>query len=172
MTTTSQFVLGSPAFAGGLPIPKQYAGDGADLSPPLTWDGVPAGTQEFALICDDPDAPTAEPWVHWLIYKLPLGTHSLPEGMPTSAQLASPAGALQGRNSWKSGRTIGYRGPAPPPGHGVHGYRFHLFALDAPLKLGPGADRHALEQAMAGHILGEGRLIGTYQVGPPKRRIE
>jgi Raf kinase inhibitor-like YbhB/YbcL family protein len=165
---TSQFVLSSPAFASGQPIPKQYAGDSADASPPLTWDGAPAGTQEFALICDDPDAPAAEPWVHWLIYKLPTGTRSLPEGIPAVAQLASPTGAFQGRNSWKSGHTIGYRGPAPPPGRGVHHYRFCLVALDGPLKLGPGADRHALEQAMAGHILSEARLIGTYQTGSRK----
>lgn len=165
MTTTPKFVLSSAAFADGEPIPRQYAVEGADLSPPLAWEGVAPGTQELALICDDPDAPTADPWVHWLIYKLPASTRSLPEGMPRSAQLAVPVGALQGRNSWKSGQTIGYRGPAPPPGHGVHRYRFHLFAVDAMLKLGPGADRQSLQQALAGHILGETTLTGTYQVG-------
>jgi Raf kinase inhibitor-like YbhB/YbcL family protein len=163
---TAELVLSSPAFEFGQPIPRQYAGDGDDLSPPLAWHHTPAGTRELALICDDPDAPTPEPWVHWLIYKLPAGTSSLNPGMPASSQLASPAGALQGRNSWKSGRTIGYRGPAPPPGHGEHRYHFRLYALDASLHLGPGADRHALEQAMAGHIIGEALLIGTYQVLP------
>lgn len=152
----------SSAFASGDPIPPKYTGDGADLSPPLSWDGLPEGTRELALICDDPDAPTPEPWVHWVIYQLSPDLTSLPEGLPATPRLTNPLSALQGRNSWTSGRTIGYRGPAPPPGHGVHHYHFRLYALDAQLKLGPGADKRALLSAMRGHVLGEGELVGTY----------
>ena len=155
--------LESSAFAHGQPIPARYAGDGEDLSPPLHWSEAPAGTQEFALICDDPDAPTPEPWVHWVIYKIPAETDGLNEGVPPGSRLEFPAGALQGRNSWSSGRTIGYRGPAPPPRHGVHHYRFRLYALDAPLKVNPSLDKHALLEAMSTHILAEAELVGTYQ---------
>lgn len=153
----------SPAFAGGATIPKDYTVQGRDVSPPLAWDGVPAGCQELALIVDDPDAPSKQPWVHWLIYKIPADARSLPEGIPPVPQPGSPAGAMQGHNSWSSGSTIGYRGPAPPPGHGVHHYHFRLYALDQKLSLAAGADRAALEQAMAGHVLAEGELVGTFE---------
>lgn len=155
--------LSSSAFLDGEPIPKPHTGDGVDISPPLAWEEVPSGTQELALICEDPDAPTKEPWVHWVLYKIPAGVRRLEPGMPNQARLNEPAGALQGRNSWSSGQTIGYRGPAPPPGHGVHHYHFRLFALDAPLALDESVDVRELRRAMSGHILGEGLLIGTYQ---------
>jgi Raf kinase inhibitor-like YbhB/YbcL family protein len=154
--------LTSAAFKDKGPIPAKYTGDGEDVSPPLAWDKLPNGTRELALVCDDPDAPTAQPWVHWVIYKLPPDTKTLDEGVAADPRLAKPAGALQGRNSWSDGRTIGYRGPAPPPG-AVHHYRFHLYALDAPVNLEPGLDKHALERAIQGHVLGEGLLMGTYK---------
>src|SRR5262245_10597856 len=110
------FTLRSPAFEPGQPIPKKHTGDGEDVSPPLTWDGVPDGTQEIALLCDEPDAPSREPWVHWVLYKISPDVRELPEGLPPRERLESPAGALQGRNSWTTGRTTGYRGPNPPSG--------------------------------------------------------
>jgi hypothetical protein len=155
--------LQSTAFASGQAIPQRFTADGRNISPPLAWEGVPQGTQEFALICDDPDAPTPQPWVHWVIYKIPGDVRSLPEGVPNQSRLDDPKGALQGRNSWKQGTIIGWRGPAPPPGHGVHHYHFRLYALDAPLELAPGLEKEALLAAMKGHIIGEGLLIGTYQ---------
>ena len=87
----------STAFAHGQPIPKQYSGEGADVSPPISWSGLPEGTQELVLICDDPDAPTAEPWVHWVIYKIPITLTELPEGIERRARLKQPAGVLQGK---------------------------------------------------------------------------
>jgi Raf kinase inhibitor-like YbhB/YbcL family protein len=153
--------VSSSAFAEGQPIPKKYTGDGADVSPPLSWSDLPPGTRELALVCDDPDAPRAEPWVHWVIYKIPADQTGLPEHVAPDARLDVPSGALQGSNSWTSGRTIGYRGPAPPPGK-VHHYRFHVYALDAPLDAEPALDKAALLRAIRGHVLGEGRLIGTY----------
>jgi Raf kinase inhibitor-like YbhB/YbcL family protein len=152
----------SSAFASGAVIPRVYTGDGQDRSPPLEWSQIPLAARELVLICDDPDAPTPQPWVHWLLYGLPPDIHSLPEGLPTTPTLTTPPGARQGRNSWRSGAVIGYRGPAPPPGHGVHHYHFRLYALDAPLGLAPGVDRQTLERAMAGHVLDQGDLVGTY----------
>jgi len=153
-----KLTLASTAFAAGRPIPRKYTGDGQDASPPLAWSNLPDGTKELALIVDDPDAPTP-PWVHWVIYKVPADAGALAEGIAAAADVSAPAGALQGRNSWK---TLGYRGPAPPPGR-PHHYHFKLYALDTQLNLKAGADKEALLAAMAGHILAEGELVGTYQ---------
>lgn len=150
----------STAFDHDSPIPKRHTEDGEDLSPALAWSGVPSGTKELALIMDDPDAPRPEPWVHWVLYKIPATTQGLPEGVPRDAKLKSPAGALQGKNTWG---TVGYRGPAPPKGHGVHHYHWKLYALDKALELGPGADKAGLLAAIKGHELGMGVLIGTYE---------
>ena len=154
--------LTSTAFAHGQPIPKKYSGEGSDVSPPLSWSGLPDGTSELALICDDPDAPTAEPWVHWVIYKIPAEATGLPEGIEKRPRLKQPAGVLQGRNSWPS-QNIGYRGPLPPPRHGTHRYFFKLYALDTGLELQPGATRKDLLAAIDGHILAEGQLMGMYK---------
>jgi Raf kinase inhibitor-like YbhB/YbcL family protein len=151
--------LKTAAFADGGAIPKKYTGDGQDVSPPLSWVGLPAGTRELALICDDPDAPTAEPWVHWVIYKIPPDLPGLPEGIGKAARLKEPAPMLQGKNSWN---TAGYRGPKPPPDHGIHHYYFKLYALEARLSVEAGVTKATLLDEMANHILGQGQLMGTY----------
>jgi Raf kinase inhibitor-like YbhB/YbcL family protein len=153
----------STAFAEGQPIPGRHTGDGEDVSPTLAWEGVPDDAKELALICDDPDAPIPEPWVHWVIYKIAPTVRELPEGIPADSQLETPIQALQGKNSWPSGQTIGYRGPAPPPGHGVHHYHFKLYALDCELDLAPEIDKNSLLVAMGGHVLAQGELVGTYE---------
>ncbi len=150
----TMFAIESPAFGRNEPIPEKYTGDGEDVSPPLVFRNLPEGTKELALICDDPDAPTPKPWVHWVIYRIPAGTTSLPEGYRAAG------GVLEGRNSWRSGKTIGYRGPQPPGG--THRYFFRLYALDTPLDLGPGATKEDLLAAMQGHILAEAELVGLY----------
>jgi len=155
--------ISSTAFAEGEPIPKKYTGEGEDVSPPLAWDKLPEGTRQLALICDDPDAPTPEPWVHWVIYKIPADAGGLAEGVAQDAEPADPAGACQGKNSWTDGQTIGYRGPMPPPGHGTHRYFFKLYALDEPLAIGPGVDKQTLLEKMSGHVIGRGQLMGTYE---------
>jgi Raf kinase inhibitor-like YbhB/YbcL family protein len=157
------FQLTSSAFAAGQPIPRKYTGEGDDRSPPLAWANPPAGTREFALVCDDPDAPTPEPWVHWVIYGIPADALSLPEGTASRPQLEEPVAARQGKNSWPKGVTVGYRGPMPPPGHGTHHYHFALYALDARLDLVPSATKTELLRAMKGHVLSETKLIGTYE---------
>ncbi len=153
----------STAFAQGQPIPKRYTGEGADVSPPLSWSGVPNEAKELVVICVDPDAPSAEPWVHWVMYKIPVDVTDLPEGIPPKARLKKPAGALQGKNSWRSGRMIGYRGPLPPPGSGPHRYYFWVYALEAKLPVQSGVAKSVLLQEIQGHVLAEGELMGTYE---------
>jgi Raf kinase inhibitor-like YbhB/YbcL family protein len=155
--------LSSTAFAINGAIPPKFTEDGDDVSPPLAWNNVPAGTRQFALVVDDPDAPTAQPWVHWLIYAIGPEVRELAENVPPQPRLEDPSGALQGRNSWPKGRTIGYRGPAPPRGSGTHHYHFHLYALDAELDLKPELDKAALLRAIGAHVLAEGDLVGTYK---------
>ena len=152
--------LETSAFANNETIPKRHTGDGEDISPALRWTGVPDEARELALICDDPDAPTPQPWVHWLIYKIPPQTDGLPENVAKTDRPPTPAGALQGRNSWGD---LGYRGPAPPRGHGVHHYHFKLCALDAELDVPAAVEKPALLDAMKGHVLAQGELIGTYE---------
>ena len=146
----------SPSFAEGQPIPSMYTCDGENVSPPLTWDQVPAGAKTLALICDDPDAP-AGTWVHWVLYDLPATTRNLPEAVEPKVQL--PNGAKQGRNDFKQ---IGYGGPCPPKG-GPHRYYFKLYALDIELDLKSDATKNEVQQAMKGHTLAEGQLMGTYK---------
>jgi Raf kinase inhibitor-like YbhB/YbcL family protein len=153
-------IVRSTAFAGGKPIPRRHSGDGEDLSPPLSWSGVPASAKELALIVDDPDAPTPEPWVHWVIYKIPVTTEGLAEGVPPVGRPSFPPTALQGKNSWGS---FGYRGPAPPKGHGVHRYFFKLYALAKELDRVEGLDKPGLLKAMKGQIVAEGELMGTFE---------
>jgi Raf kinase inhibitor-like YbhB/YbcL family protein len=152
-------ILRSSAFSQGKPIPRRHTGDGEDVSPALEWSGVPAEAKELALIVDDPDAPTKEPWVHWIIYKIPADTPGLAEGIASGPRLTAPAGAVQGKNSWN---TVGYRGPAPPKGHGVHHYFFKLYALDAAPGLPPGLDKAALLKAIEDHIVAQAEHMGTY----------
>lgn len=160
MVQTATMTLRSPAFEHHATIPTKYTEDGPDHSPPLRWEGVPEGTAELALIVDDPDAPTREPWVHWVLYKIPPGTTELPESVPTrKLHLDTPRGALQGPNSWE---IIGYRGPAPPRGHGTHHYHFKLYALDTPLEIPAGADKTTILQAIADRVLAKAELVGTY----------
>ena len=105
------FSISSSDFQNGGDIPKKFTCDGADVSPELSWVDPPAGTQSFALIADDPDAP-AGTWTHWVLYDLRSGTHNLAENVPKVDQL--PDGGIQGRNDF---RKIGYGGPCPPPGN-------------------------------------------------------
>ena len=156
------FTLTSSAFVDGDPIPRRHTGDGLDASPPLAWTGEPEGTQSLALVCDDPDAPTPEPWVHWVIYHLVGNLKGLPAGIRRAPTLDEPVGAMQGRNSWPTDN-VRYRGPAPPPGHGLHHYHFRLYALDTKPNLQSSVDKAALLQATRGHVLGEANLVGVYQ---------
>jgi Raf kinase inhibitor-like YbhB/YbcL family protein len=147
--------LKSPAFGEGSMIPKKYTCDGQDISPPLKWTSVRDGTKTLALISDDPDAPGGT-WVHWVIFNLPGDTRDLAESTPHVKEL--PNGAKQGTNDFGK---IGYGGPCPPGG--THRYYFKIYSLDTDLDLKAGATKAQLLQAMKGHILGEGQLMGKYK---------
>lgn len=151
------FTIESSAFPPNGQIPRKHTCEGDDVSPPLAWRGDPAGTRCFALIVDDPDAPDPKApkmtWVHWVVYNLPAGTHSLPEDARTL-----PAAAREGKNDWK--RT-GYGGPCPPIGR--HRYFFKLYALDVELPDLQQPTKPQLEASMKGHILAQAELVGTYQ---------
>jgi len=148
--------LFSTAFKEGDKIPVKYTCDGQDVSPPLEWGQPPPGTQAFALIVDDPDAPGGV-FTHWVIFNIPSDSRKLPEAIPTQTQL--PDGALQGKNDF--GR-IGYGGPCPPPGR-PHRYQFTLYALDQRLDLKAGVSKKQLLSAMQGHVLTQIQLTGIYQ---------
>ena len=151
--------LTSTAFAHESVIPRRYTCDGDDISPPLSWSGVPTGTRSLALIVDDPDAPNpAAPkitWVHWVVYNLPPEVGGLAEAMD---ETTLPSGARQGSNDWKRNA---FGGPCPPIGR--HRYFHKLYALDCLLDDLRPANKAGLERAMQGHILAQATLIGTYQ---------
>lgn len=147
----------STAFSEGSLIPRRHTCDGKDVSPPLSWSGVPEGAKSLALICDDPDAP-GKTWVHWVLFNLPSGTKELPEGVPALASVSG--GGVQGINDF---RKVGYGGPCPPKG--THRYMFRLYALDAELALPAGATKAELEGAIEGHVLGQVTLTGKYSRG-------
>ena len=150
--------LTSTAFVHDGAIPASYTCQGKDVSVPLAWSGVPAGTRSLVLIVDDPDAPDpAAPkmtWVHWVLYNIPPGEAGLKEAVKPSEL---PRGTLEGRNDW--GRT-GYGGPCPPVGR--HRYFFKLYALDVVLPDLGTPDKARLERAMKGHVLAQQELVGTY----------
>jgi Raf kinase inhibitor-like YbhB/YbcL family protein len=148
--------LASRAFNDGGPIPIDHTCDDDNVSPPLRWQDIPVGTRSLALICEDPDAP-AGTWVHWVIFNVAAAVTELAEGVPATEALRG--GARQGVNDF---RRIGYGGPCPPPGK-PHRYFFRLYALDCDLQLAPRPNRSVLLAAMAGHVLAEATLMGTYQ---------
>ena len=145
----------SAAFADGGMIPRQYTCDGANISPPLSWSTLPEGAKSIAIIADDPDAP-AGTWVHWLVYNLPPDLKGLPEDIPAKETLAN--GGMHGMTDF---RRMGYGGPCPPSG--THRYFFKVYALDSLLDLYPGAIKKRLLNAMEGHVLAEGELMGKYR---------
>jgi len=148
--------LTSSGFGEGQTIPKEYTGDGSDLSPPLAWSDPPDGTVSFALIFDDPDAPRRT-WVHWVLFNLPGDLRGLEAGIAPAGALAG--GGTQGKNDFG---TLGYGGPAPPRGK-PHRYSFKLYALDALLTLRAGATKDQLLEAIKDHVLAETHLMGKYQ---------
>jgi len=149
----------SEAFPAGGAIPREHTGEGRNISPPLTWSGAPAETQQYVLICDDPDAPGGT-WVHWVLYGISPSVGALRAGVEPSPRPPVPSGAVQGINS---SRKVGYSGPMPPPGHGVHHYHFKLYALDASLDLEPGLTKAEVLEAIEGHVLASGELVGAYE---------
>jgi Raf kinase inhibitor-like YbhB/YbcL family protein len=161
-------VVTSPAFSHGQPLPVDYTADGKNVSPPLAWSGLPAGTREIAVIHEDPIAPTLQPFVHWVIYKIPATAKGHPENIsadPATPMPAELAGAVQGVSGF---RRPGYRGPAPPKPGRVHEYHFIVYALSEPLQVEAGLTKAQLLDAMKGKIIGQGEIVGTYERKPPQ----
>jgi Raf kinase inhibitor-like YbhB/YbcL family protein len=142
--------LASESFQHGDRLPDRHALEGENLSPHLSWSGLPDGTRSVAVICEDPDAPSGT-FVHWVAWAVDPEAGGLDEGE------APPS---EGQNGF--GNT-GYDGPSPPPGHGTHRYYFRVYALDAEPELEPGASKEDLEAAIEGHVLAAGELMGTYE---------
>jgi len=149
--------LSSTAFDEGGMLPPRFTCDGQGVSPPLNWKEVPDGTQGFALICEDPNAPSGV-FTHWLLYNLTSGSRELGEGIPKDEVLS--IGARQGTNSFGD---VGYGGACPPQGDGEHRYIFKLHALDTDLAVEPGASREELLTAMRDHVLADTQLTGKYK---------
>jgi Raf kinase inhibitor-like YbhB/YbcL family protein len=149
----------SPAFSANSSIPARYTCDGDDVSPPLEWSGVPAGTRSLALIIDDPDAPDPKApkmtWVHWVLYNIPPGETGLAEGV---RERDLPQGTGVGINDSKE---VAYGGPCPPRGR--HRYFHKLYALDAVLPDLGTPTKAKLEEAMRGHTIEQAELMGTYE---------
>lgn len=146
------FDLKSPAFANGEALDPSFTADEEDaVAPPLEWTAPPPGTQELAIVVEDPDAPGGQPFCHWLVWGLKPQKGVLLEGeVPPRV----------GKNSYMNSEWLL---PDPPTGHGPHDYVFQIFALDLPLTLMPGAGRSELVQAMEGHVLATAILTGTYE---------
>lgn len=156
LLSKKHFILVSPAFYDKELIPAQYTCDGENISPELSWSGVPAGTKSFALIMDDPDAPQPKPWVHWVIFNIPADTTTIAEGAQDGFISGPTDFYYMEHGAWQ------YGGPCPPQGE--HRYFFTLYALDTLLDLKPDdAEKEALLQAMQGHILDKAQLVGRYQ---------
>lgn len=146
----------SKAITDGKPVPKDYTGDGKDLSPDLTWTKPPATAKSIAVTCEDPDAPGGT-WFHWILFDLPTTTSGLKQNLAKKDVL--PGGGVQGKNDFGK---IGYNGPFPPKGE-EHHYHFKVFALDTTLGLQPGANKKQFYEALSGHVVGRGKLTGTYK---------
>jgi phosphatidylethanolamine-binding protein (PEBP) family uncharacterized protein len=161
-TGMGQIVVSSSAFADHAPMPGKYTADGSGLSPPLHWSGVPAAATEVALIVEDADSPTPQPFVHAIAYGLPTGDEddgALAEGTLSALGEARPLVPM-GRNSLLQARWLP---PDPPPGHGSHRYVVQIFALGPGASLPEAPGRDALRHAVCERGLASGCLIGTYE---------
>ncbi|MFO0956652.1 MAG: YbhB/YbcL family Raf kinase inhibitor-like protein [Isosphaeraceae bacterium] len=151
--------LESPAFGEEQAIPRAHSCDGPNVSPPLAWSGVPDEARSLVLICEDPDAPLGT-WCHWILYDVPPRIRELRQDLPTGVRIPlTPEGPAvrQGVNDF--GNT-GYGGPCPPSG--THRYVFHLYALDEPPVLPESPKRSQVLQAIRGHVVATGKLVGLY----------
>jgi Raf kinase inhibitor-like YbhB/YbcL family protein len=161
-STPQPLIVESPTMKSGEMMPRDYTPDGRNVSPPLTWKNLPAGTREVAVLCEDYEAGNPPPFVHWVIYKIPATAPGLPEGIPIDSRVPMPAaiaGAVQGASGFQ--RRAMYRGPAPPAGK-PHVYHFVVYALNAALDLKPGLTRAELLEAIEGHVIGKGEMTPIY----------
>lgn len=155
-----QMSVFSESFKEGERIPRRYAGEGENISPSISWTMIPASTRELVLICQDPDASTVNPYVHWICYRISPAINTIPENVTKSHNVTYPISLAQARNSQGA---WGYTGPMPPAGNGPHRYHFQIFALDRSLRLGEEPRIADFVRAMSGHVIALGELVGTYE---------
>lgn len=162
MLPARDMLVHSESFQLGAVIPRRHAapGEGDNISPALHWSGVPPTARELLLVCEDPDAPALHPFVHWIVRRIPPDLGHLPEGIPALETPGTAPGLIQGINA---ARKVGWYGPLPPPGHGVHHYYFQLFALDREIDLPDAPTQKDLVHAMSGHLIAHGHHVGTYE---------
>jgi Raf kinase inhibitor-like YbhB/YbcL family protein len=140
-------------------LPDRHSAYHDNISPPLEWTNVP-DVKAWAIIVEDPDAPQAQPFVHWMIWNLRPELTRLPEGLGNEPRLVTPQGAIQGRNGMHG---YGWFGPRPPAGHGVHHYYFQVFALNDLLEMGPDTPLVELLNALKARTLAKGEMAATYE---------
>lgn len=156
----ASITVSSPRFTNNASIPLNYSAYGKDMSPALQWSGVPANTKSLVVMMEDPDALNPRPLTHWMAANLPPDLKSLPDNLPKTERPTALRGGIQGGNTTGG---IGYYGPKPPAAEGPHHYHFQIFALDTQLDLPSGYNRQALLNAMRGHVLARGELVGLYK---------
>jgi Raf kinase inhibitor-like YbhB/YbcL family protein len=142
----------SVSFEPGVPLPISCTIEGVGAPPALSFSAVPEAAQSLVVLCEDPDAPQLEPFLHWSVYGIPSSDSSVDAQKQHDYRL--------GKNSRSE---LGYTPAAPPPGHGPHHYHFQVFALDVPIELAPGAEREELLEVMTDHVLAWGEIVGTYE---------
>ncbi|MFW5938402.1 MAG: YbhB/YbcL family Raf kinase inhibitor-like protein [Halanaeroarchaeum sp.] len=157
-TMSGSLTFETSAFDAGGTVPDEYTCSGADVSPPLSIEGVPDDAAALAIVVDDPDAPGGV-FTHWLVWNLPPDTTAIPENVPATETLDDLGGARQGTNDFGE---VGYRGPCPPESHGAHAYRFKLFALDNTLDVDPGAEAGAVNGAIDDHRVATAQFTGEF----------
>jgi Raf kinase inhibitor-like YbhB/YbcL family protein len=155
--------VASTAFEHHGTTPLKYTAYGDNVSPQLTWSNLPAGTVQLALVMDDPIAPTPQPFVHWVAYNIPADAAEIPEGLTRDVRVTGVAGLDGMINGLNGLRQAGYFGPRPPQDGKLHAYHFRIYALDAALSLPEGLNKDQLLEAIDGHVLGTGMLMGHYE---------
>jgi Raf kinase inhibitor-like YbhB/YbcL family protein len=146
-------LLTSPSFENGMPIPRKFSGEGGNINPELEIQNVPDGAKSLVLILHDTDAPRPGGFTHWIVWNIDPGTQII-------KQESIAPGSREGMND---GGTVGYIGPYPGLGHGIHHYHFGLYALDAMLDIPPDIKRAELLREIKKHLIEETELIGTYE---------
>lgn len=154
---SESFTLFSSEITGQAALSQVFNGfgcTGSNLSPQLSWESAPEGTKSLALTLYDPDAPTGSGWWHWLIFNIPVDCKELPSGAGNPNSGLAPQGSVQSKTDYG---TVGYGGPCPPVGHGIHQYIFTIHALDIdkieldensnPALVGFNINAHTIEKA-------------------------
>lgn len=153
----------STAFNNHENVPLRYTAYGENVSPQIAWANLPGGTEQLAMVMDDPIAPTPEPFVHWVVYNIPATASELPESMSSEVEITEPASLAGTINGVNGLSRVGHFGPRPPADGKLHAYHYRVYALDAALDLQPGLSKAALLETIRDYIIGTGMIMGHYE---------